>query len=59
MKKVAWDIQILHDDVKVVQKTINQWKHQYKLKTTGWTFFADGKCSVAITRIEKSATKGA
>lgn len=32
MAEVTWELKVLNDEHGKVQKTINQWKHKYKVK---------------------------
>lgn len=53
--KCDYDFQVLNGKNADVQKTLNQWKHQFKIKIHSFNSFENGTCTVFLIRIVKAA----
>ena len=52
---MAYEIKILRGKDPDVQKTLNQWKHQYSVKVGGFQAFNDGTVCALVCRSKKES----
>ena len=52
--EVTWELKILRDKDITVQKTVNQWKHEFKLKILVSTPLDNGITYMTLTRTKKA-----